>query len=64
MEARIRKDRKYSYIGEVYGTWENLILGTEWTGWERVTSRCMTEQGARRELKKWKEKNYPTTFEL
>lgn len=64
MKARIRKDSCGCYIGEVYGTWENWLLGTKWTGWDKVTTRCMTEWGARKELQQWKEKHCPTTFEL
>ena len=62
MKARITRNGGW-YVGEVYGTWENWLLGTKWTGWRKV-AECMTEWGVRRELQKWKEKNCPDTFEL
>lgn len=64
MKARIIKDSGGCYIGEVYGAWSNWLLGTEWTGWERVTSRCMTKLGAKLELERWKQKNFPKEFEI
>ena len=64
MKARIIKDSGGCYIGEVYGTWSNWLLGTEWIGWESVTSRCMTKLGAKLELERWKQKNFPKEFEI
>ena len=66
MRARIRQDAG-CYVGEVYGTWEYQALGykvAEWTGWEKVTNRCMTKLGARLELEEWKDIYFPTEFEL
>lgn len=66
MRARIRKDGLF-WVGEVYGTWDRYIYMRyvgEWTGWNRVTSKCDTKWGARRELEKWKDKNCPDEFEL
>lgn len=64
MKARIRKDSGGCYIGEIYGDWSNLLLGTKWTGWNDVTSRCMTKFGARLELDRWKKENCPKEFEI
>ena len=64
MKARIIKDSCDYYIGEVHGIWYNWMLGIERTGWNRVTKRCMTEWGANRELKKWKQKNCPKESEI
>ena len=64
MKARIIQDSCGYYVGEVYGTWENWLLDTKWTGWDKVTSRCITKWGAKRELKKWKRQNCPEEFEL
>lgn len=64
MRARIVQDSGGYYVGEVYGAWSNWLLGTKWTGWDRVTSKCWTEWGAKLELKAWKRKNYPDEFEL
>lgn len=64
MKARIFRDLNGYYVGEVYGTWTNWILGTKRTGWNSVTKRCMTKWGANRELEKWKEKNCPEEFEI
>lgn len=51
-------------LGEIYGDWSNLLLGTKWTGWNDVTSRCMTKLGARLELERWKRENCPEEFEV
>ena len=64
MRARIRKDSGGCWIGEVYGNWENLLLGTEWTGWNKVTTRCITQFGAKWELNQWKKEHYPEEFDL
>lgn len=64
MRARIVPVTGGCYVGEVYGTWANWLLETKWTGWNKVTSRCMTKLGARLELETWKRKNYPEEFEL
>lgn len=64
MKARIIQTHSGGfYEGEVYGTWEN-ILGTKWTGWEKVTGKCWTKLGARLELERWKKKHCPEVFEL
>lgn len=64
MRARIVQDSGGCYVGEVYGTWSNWLLGTKWTGWDKVTTRCMTKWGAKLELEAWKKKNCPEEFEL
>ena len=64
MKARIIKNIDGSYVGEVYGNWSNWLLGTKWTGWESVTSNCMTKWGAKLELERWKRENYPEEFEI
>lgn len=64
MRARIVQDSGGCYVGEVYGTCSNWLLGTKWTGWDSVTSRCMTKWGAKLELETWKRKNCPDEFEL
>ena len=64
MKARIRQTHSGMYVGEVYGTWSNLLFGTERTGWNEVTSKCFTEWGAKLELKQWKKKNCPNEFNL
>lgn len=64
MKVRVRKTSTGMYIGEVYGTWENLLFGTERTGWNKVTTRCFTEWGAKLELREWKKKNCPKEFDM
>ena len=64
MKARIVQDNCGYYTGEVYGTWTNSLLRTKWTGWNRVTCTRITKLGAKRELEKWKKKNYPDEFEI
>lgn len=64
MRARIRLDNGGCYVGEVYGIWSNWIFGTEWTGWNRVTSRCTTTWGAKAELKRWQKENCPKEFTM
>lgn len=64
MRARITKNCFGWYVGEVYGTWSNWMLGTEWTGWNIVTSKCMTRWGAKLELKAWKKRHSANEFEL
>lgn len=64
MKVRIIKDCSDFYVGEVYGVWYNRLLETKWTGWERVTNRCMTKLGARIELERWKDKNCPEEFDI
>lgn len=64
MKARIVKDDYDFYIGEIYGTWCNLLLGTKWVGWESVTDKCFTKMGARLELERWKCKNCPKEFDI
>lgn len=64
MKARIIKDIGDFYVGEVYATWSNWLLRIEWTGWRVVTSRCMTKLGARIELERWKQNNFPKEFEI
>ena len=61
MKARIVKKYRM-YYGEVYGEWTGL-LGKS-VGWREVTSPCLTKWGAKLELKRWKEKNCPTEFEI
>lgn len=56
MKARVIRKQNGEYVGEVYGTWEN-IFGQKWEGWKQVTYHCLTKFGAKRELKKWKEHN-------
>lgn len=63
MKARVIKEGSM-YVGEVYGTWTNYLLGTKYKGWNSVTTRCFTEIGARVGLEQWKRKNYPEEFEL
>lgn len=63
MKARIVKEGTF-YIGQVYGTWNNILFGTTSTGWRSVTGKCCTKWGVQFELEKWKEKNCPDTFEL
>lgn len=66
MKARIIRD-DYGYHAEVYGTMNITFLGyeiSEKTGWHKVTGDCFTEYGAKRELKKWKQKNMPDEFEI
>lgn len=64
MRARITRTHAGFYVGEVYGTWENWLLGTKWTGWDSVTSKCWTKWGAKLELEKWKKEHCPDEFEL
>ena len=64
MKARIKKDNCGYYIGEVYSTWSNSLLGEKWKGWRKVTHSCITKFGAKRELQKWKEQNFPEEFEI
>lgn len=64
MRARIKETHGGFYVGEVYGTWENWFFGTKRTGWESVTSKCMTKLGARLELEEWKRKHCPDEFEI
>lgn len=64
MRARIKETETGMYYGEVYGTFENALLNTGYTGWTKVTPGCLTKWGAERELKKWKDKNAPEEFEL
>ena len=64
MKARIRQDAAGYYIGEIYGTWDNWLLGTSRTGWKKVTDVCNTKWGAKRELEKWKDKHCPEEFEM
>lgn len=61
MKVRIVKPQGM-YYGEVYGTWTGLL--GESVGWRRVTPPCITEWGAKLELKRWKKENCPTEFEI
>lgn len=53
MKARITKPQTM-YYGEVY------ISGI----WKRVTMACFTMWGAKLELNRWRQKNYPKEMEL
>lgn len=64
MKARIRKNNFGYYFGEIYSAWYNPLFNTEWVGWKKVTSMCMTKLGAKIELKRWKDKNISDEFEL
>lgn len=63
MKARIIPEGNF-FVGQVYGQWSNLILGTSWKGWETVTDRCFTRLGARMELMVWKNKHCAEEIEL
>lgn len=54
MKARIVQDNCGYYTGEVFGK----------TRWICVTRSCITKIGAKRELAKWKKRNYPEEFEI
>jgi len=57
MRARIYQPCKNGlYWGQVYD--EKLKI------WKNVTLSCFTEWGAKRELEKWRKKNYPKEFEI
>ena len=63
MKARVVKDEPWWY-GQVYGTWENHLFHTEWTGWNNVTEHCMTYLGAKIALKIWIHQNCPKEFDI
>lgn len=63
MKARIVPEGNF-FVGQVYGTWQNLLFGTERVGWDTVTDRCFTRLGARLELEAWKRKHYIKEFNL
>lgn len=56
MKARIVPSGQM-FVGQVYGRWDNILLGTHRYGWETVTSKCFTKLGAKYELRCWKRKN-------
>ena len=57
MRARIFQPYKNGlHYGQVYNEKHKC--------WEDVTPLCFKEWGAKRELKKWKKKNYPKEFEI
>lgn len=64
MKVRIKRSAAGMYYGEVYGTFENSVLNTGYTGWTTVTPGCLTKWGAERELQKWKDQNAPDEFEI
>ena len=64
MKARIVKSSGGEFWGgEVYGHWGVLGL-FERVGWNRVTEKCYTQWGAKRELMKWKKEHCGEEFEL
>ena len=56
MKARIVRDNCGYYTGEI-------CINTS-TKRKPVTHSCITKLGAKRELTKWKQKNYPKEFEI
>lgn len=58
MKARIVRDNCGYYTGEI------CINTSNNTKWKQVTHSCITKIGAKRELTKWKQKNYPDEFEI
>ena len=63
MKARIISSGN-CFVGQVYGNWQNLLFGTEWKGWETVTSRCCTRLGAKLELYAWRHKHKIEEFNI
>lgn len=52
------------YYGEVYATWSIPFTCIRKTGWMKVTRLCFTEEGAKAELQKYKNENFPDEFTL
>ncbi len=63
MRARIIQIGPWWY-GQIYGKWSSFLIENTWEGWESVTRNCYTKIGARYELKKWINKNYPPEFDI